>query len=117
MLERVLARSVLVTLRDGEALISEESSGIFDRASWLVDERKRSIMQTVCSGSYDKTKDYFLICHGVKTNVDVVRIALKVDQAFANGFYGCAMNETLPEQPVIIEEGADTLLNRNLPAR
>jgi hypothetical protein len=50
--ERVLARSVLVSLRDGEALISDELSVTFDSTSGLMDERKRSVMLTVKSGSY-----------------------------------------------------------------
>jgi hypothetical protein len=54
--ERVLARSVLVSLRDGEALISDELSVTFDSTSGLMDERKRSVMLTVKSGSYDKAK-------------------------------------------------------------
>lgn len=84
--ERVLARSVLVSLRDGEALISNEVSVTFDSNSGLMDERKRSVMLTVRSGSYDKTKDYFLIGRDAKTNVEIVRIPLKVDLAFANDF-------------------------------
>lgn len=84
--ERVLARTVLVSLRDGEALISDEVSITFDSTSGLMDERKRSVMLTVRSGSYDKTKDYFLIGRDAKTNVEVTRIPLKVDLAFANDF-------------------------------
>lgn len=84
--ERVLARAVLVSLRDGEALISDEMSVTFDSTSGLMDERKRSVMLTVRSGTYDKTKDYFLIARDLKTNVEVVRIPLRVDLAFANDF-------------------------------
>ncbi|MBD5804523.1 PglZ domain protein [Azoarcus sp. Aa7] len=84
--ERILARTVLVSLRDGEALISDEVSVTFDSASGLMDERKRSVMLTVRSGAYDKTKDHFLIARDAKTNVEVMRIALKVDLAFANDF-------------------------------
>jgi len=84
--ERVLARTVLVSLRDGEALISDEVSVTFDSASGLMDERKRSVMLTVRSGSYDKTKEHFLIGRDAKTNVEVLRIPLKVDLAFANDF-------------------------------
>jgi uncharacterized protein (TIGR02687 family) len=84
--ERVLARTVLVSLRDGDTLISDEVSVTFDSASGLMDERKRSVMLTVRSGSYDKSKDYFLISRDAKTNVEVVRVPLKVDLAFANDF-------------------------------
>jgi hypothetical protein len=84
--ERVLARTVLVSLRDGEALISDEQSVTFDSSSGLMDERKRSVFLTVKSGSYDKTKDYFLTARDAQTKVEVVRIALRVDLAIANDF-------------------------------
>jgi uncharacterized protein (TIGR02687 family) len=84
--ERVLARTVLVSLRDGEALISDEVSVTFDSTSGLMDERKRSVILTIRSGTYDRTKDYLLIGRDAKTNVEVVRIPLKVDLAFANDF-------------------------------
>lgn len=84
--ERVLARTVMVSLRDGETLISDEVSVTFDSASNLMDERKRSVMLTVRSGTYDKTKDHFLIGRDAKTNVEVLRVPLKVDLAFANDF-------------------------------
>ncbi|GAB1392978.1 BREX-1 system phosphatase PglZ type A [Rhodocyclaceae bacterium] len=84
--ERVLARTVLVSLRDGDTLISDEQSVTFDSASGLMDERKRSIILTVKSGTYDKTKDHFLIARDVQTKVEVIRIPLKVDLAFANDF-------------------------------
>lgn len=84
--ERVLARTVLVSLRDGEALISDEQSVTFDSSSGLMDERKRSVFLTVKSGSYDKTKDYFLTARDAQTKVEVVRIVLRVDLAIANDF-------------------------------
>jgi uncharacterized protein (TIGR02687 family) len=84
--ERVLARTVQVSLRDGDTLISDEQSVTFDSASGLMDERKRSIILTVKSGTYDKTKDHFLIARDVQTKVEVIRIPLKVDLAFANDF-------------------------------
>jgi uncharacterized protein (TIGR02687 family) len=84
--ERVLARSVLVSLRDGEAMISDEQSLTFDSSSSLMDERKRSVILTIKSGHYDKTKDHFLIARDTQTKVEVIRIPLKVDLAFANDF-------------------------------
>ena len=84
--ERVLARSVLVSLRDGETTISDEQSVTFDSSSGLMDERKRSVILTIKSGQYDKTKDHFLIARDTQTKVEVIRIPLKVDLAFANDF-------------------------------
>ena len=84
--ERVLARSILVSLRDGETMISDEQSVTFDSSSGLMDERKRSVILTIRSGQYDKTKDHFLIARDTQTRVEVMRIPLKVDLAFANDF-------------------------------
>lgn len=84
--ERVLPRTVLVSLRDGATLISDEPSVTFDSVSGLMDERKRSVILTIKSGRYDKTKDHFLIARDAQTKVEVIRIPLKVDLAFANDF-------------------------------
>lgn len=84
--ERVLPRTVRVGLRDGEKLISDEQKLTFDSSSQLLDERKRSVFLTVLSGAYDRNKDYFLIARDVVTDVEMLRIPLKVDLAFTNDF-------------------------------
>lgn len=84
--ERVLPRTVLISLRDGEVLISDEITVTFDSTSNLMDERKRSVMLTVKSGNYDKTRDYFLIARDAQTQVEALRIPVKVDLAFTNDF-------------------------------
>jgi hypothetical protein len=84
--ERVLPRTVLVGLRDGDRLISDEQKLTFDSASQLLDERKRSVFLTVLSGSYDRNQDYYLIARDAATQVEVMRIPLKVDLAFTNDF-------------------------------
>ncbi len=84
--ERVLPRSVVVSLRDGDKPISNEQTVTFDSASQLLDERKRSVLLTVLSGSYDRNKDYFLIARDAATKVEVLRTPLKVDLAFSNDF-------------------------------
>ena len=58
----------------------------FDSVSSLMDERKRSVILTIKSGKYDKTQDHFLIARDAQTKVEVIRIPLKVDLAFANDF-------------------------------
>ncbi|MEI7844088.1 MAG: BREX-1 system phosphatase PglZ type A, partial [Gallionellaceae bacterium] len=52
--ERVLPRTVQISIRDGETLISDEQSLTFDSDSELMDKRKRTVMLTVRSGSYDR---------------------------------------------------------------
>ncbi len=84
--ERVLPRKVVISLRDGDRLISDEQTLTFDSTSPLMEERKRSVILTVLSGSYEKSRDYFLVVRDVKTKVEISRTTLKVDLAFANDF-------------------------------
>jgi len=84
--ERVLPRTVQISIRDGETLISDEQSLTFDSDSELMDKRKRTIMLTVRSGSYDRNKDYYLIARDAQTKVEVLRSPLRGDLAFANDF-------------------------------
>jgi len=44
------------------------------------------VILTIKSGQYDKSKDHFLIARDSQTRVEVMRIPLKVDLAFANDF-------------------------------
>ena len=81
-----MPRTVLISIRDGDTLISDEQSLTFDSDSELMDNRKRTVMLTVRSGSYDRSKDYFLIARDAQTKVDVLRLPLRVDLAFANDF-------------------------------
>ena len=84
--ERVLPRTVQISIRDGDTLISDEHSLTFDSDSESMDKRKRTVMLTVRSGSYDRNKDYFLIARDAQTKVEVLRSPLRVDLAFANDF-------------------------------
>jgi uncharacterized protein (TIGR02687 family) len=84
--ERVLARTVVVSLRDGEALISDEQTLTFDSTSQLLDERKRSVFLTVLSGNYESHKRYDLVMRDAVTKVEVLRQPIQIDLAFGNDF-------------------------------
>ena len=87
--ERVLARSVVVSLRDfsdKDKPISNVQSITFDSASQLLDERKRSVMLTVTAGAHDPHKRYNLVMRDAVTNIEVLRLPIKVDLAFGNDF-------------------------------
>jgi uncharacterized protein (TIGR02687 family) len=84
--ERVLARTVVVSLRDGESLISDEQTLTFDSASQLLDERKRSVFLTILSGTYDVRKCYDLVMRDAVTKVEVLRHQVSIDLAFGNDF-------------------------------
>ena len=87
--ERVLARSVVVSLRDGsngDQPISNEQSITFDSTSQLLDERKRSVLLTVLAGAHDPHKRYDLVMRDAVSKVEVLRLPIKVDLAFGNDF-------------------------------
>jgi uncharacterized protein (TIGR02687 family) len=87
--ERVLARSVMVSLRDGsdnDKPISNLQSITFDSTSQLLDERKRSVLLTVLAGAHDPHKHYDLVMRDAVSNVEVLRLPIKVDLAFGNDF-------------------------------
>jgi hypothetical protein len=84
--ERILPRSLVVSLRDGDQSISDGQTITFDSSSQLLEERKRSVLLTVLSGSYDRNKDYYLVARDATTQVEVLRVPLKVDLAFSNDF-------------------------------
>jgi uncharacterized protein (TIGR02687 family) len=84
--DKVLPRTVVIALRDGERPISNEQTLTFDSASQLLDERKKSVFLTVLAGTYDKTRDYWLTARDATTKVEVLRVPLRVDLAFTNDF-------------------------------
>jgi uncharacterized protein (TIGR02687 family) len=87
--ERVLPRTVTVSLRDaqaGDKPISDVQTITFDSASHLLDERKRSILLTVLAGAHDPAKRYDLVMRDAVSNIEVLRLPIKVDLAFGNDF-------------------------------
>ena len=86
MTERVLARNVIVSLRDGETLISDEQTLTFDSTSQLLEERKRSVFLTILSGNYESHKRYDLVIRDAVSKVEVLRQPVQIDLAFGNDF-------------------------------
>jgi uncharacterized protein (TIGR02687 family) len=84
--DRVIARTVVVSLRDGETLISDQQALTFDSTSQLLDERKRSIFLTILSGYYESHKRYDLVMRDAVTKVEVLRQPVQIDLAFGNDF-------------------------------
>jgi len=87
--DRVLPRTVAVSLRDsqaGDKPISDVQTITFDSTSHLLDERKRSILLTVLAGSHDPGKRYDLVMRDAVSNIEVLRLPIKVDLAFGNDF-------------------------------
>jgi uncharacterized protein (TIGR02687 family) len=84
--ERVLPRTVQISLRDGEAFVSNEQTVTFDSASGSMNDRVKSVFLTVRSGNYDRQRDYFLIARDSQSKVEVLRMPVRIDLAFSNDF-------------------------------
>jgi uncharacterized protein (TIGR02687 family) len=84
--ERALARTVLISIRDGEDLVSNEQSLTLDSTAQLLDERKRSLFVTVKAGNYDRNKDYYLVARDAITKIEALRQPVRIDLAFSNDF-------------------------------
>ncbi len=84
--DRVLARNVVVSLRDGDRLVSDEQSLTFDSTSQLLDERKRSVLLTVLTGAHDPQKRHDLVMRDAVSKAEILRLPIKIDLAFGNDF-------------------------------
>jgi len=84
--ERVLPRTLLVSLRDGDELISSEVSLTFDSQSSSMDERKKSAKMMLKSGQYDKKREYALVLRDAETKIEYDRITMTIDLAFTRDF-------------------------------
>lgn len=84
---RVQARSVLVSLRDGQELISDEQALTLDSTSSSMNDWVRQVFLTVRSGNYDRMHDYFLVVReATPPYVEVLRAPVRIDLAFTNDF-------------------------------
>lgn len=84
--ERVLPRTLSVSLRAGEELISNEVNLTFDSQSSSMDDRKKSARIMVKAGQYDKKRQYALVLRDVETKIEYLRIPITIDLTFINDF-------------------------------
>ncbi|MBF0398180.1 MAG: BREX-1 system phosphatase PglZ type A, partial [Desulfobacterales bacterium] len=85
--ERLKPRTLKVSLRDGNDLISDEKMITFDSASSSIDERKKSVSLTIKTGQkFDNKKEYYLVLRNADDDTEYDRISLIIDIAFANDF-------------------------------
>ena len=84
--ERVQARTLFISLRDGDELISDEVTLTFDSQSSSMDERKKTAKLILKAGRYDKKKEYHLVLRDAETKIEYDRIPVTIDLAFMNEF-------------------------------
>ncbi len=84
--DRMLPRTLVISVRDGDTLISNEQTVTFDSDSDSMEERKRPIKLMLKKGSYDSTKEYALVLRDPDTQIEYERIPVTIDLAFMNDF-------------------------------
>ena len=84
--ERTQARSLLISLRDGPELISNEEMVTFDSASSSMDERKKSVSLTLKAIPYDSKKEYHLVLRDAESLIEYDRTPVFIDLAFTKDF-------------------------------
>jgi uncharacterized protein (TIGR02687 family) len=84
--QRMKSRTLKISLRDGNVIISSEETITFDSSSTSMDERKKTIKLPLKSGVFDNKKEYSLVLRNAEDETEYERLPLMIDIAFANDF-------------------------------
>ena len=84
--QRMKPRTLKVSLRDGNDMISKEETITFDSSSSSMDERKKTVKLSLKSGPFDNKKEYALVLRNAEDETEYERLPLMIDIAFANDF-------------------------------
>jgi uncharacterized protein (TIGR02687 family) len=84
--QRMKSRTLKISLRDGNEIISSEETITFDSSSTSMDERKKTIKLPLKSGPFDNKKEYSLVLRNAEDDTEYERMPLMIDIAFANDF-------------------------------
>ena len=84
--QRMKPRTLKISLRDGNDLISNEETITFDSSSSSMDERKKTIKLPLKSGPFNNKKEYSLVLRNAEDETEYERLPLMIDIAFANDF-------------------------------
>ncbi len=84
--DRMLPRTLVVSIRDGDTLISNEQTVTFDSDSDSMEERKRPVKLMLKKGRYDSAKEYALVLRDPETQIEYQRVPVSIDLAFMDDF-------------------------------
>ena len=83
---RVQRRTLAVSIRDDNELISSEETVAFDSDSLTMDDRKKSVTLRLSSRGYDSKRDYYLVLRDPESEIEYERIPVKIDLALTRDF-------------------------------
>ena len=84
--QRMKPRTLKVSLRDGNDIVSKEETLTFDSSSSSMDERKKTVRLSLKSGPFDNKKEYALVLRNAEDETEYDRLPFMIDIAFANDF-------------------------------
>ena len=84
--ERWPALSVRAGVYRGAEPVTNLATAVLDSASDQIDDRKKSVMLVLKSGTFDKNEDFRLILRDVETDAEVLSIPVKIDRSFEDDF-------------------------------
>lgn len=84
--ERVRPRTLKISLRDGNELISSEETVTFDSAFAAVEDRTRSVKLHLKAVPFDSSRAYELLLRHADDDTEHDRPSVYIDLAFANDF-------------------------------
>lgn len=83
---RMNPRTLKISLRDGNDLISSEETLTFDSDSNVMDERKKTVRLPLKSGPFNNKHTYALVLRHADDDTEYDRVPIMIDIAFANDF-------------------------------
>ena len=83
---RMKQRTLKISLRDGNDLISNEETITFDSSSFSMEDRKKSVKLPLKSGQFDNKKEHALVLRNAEDETEYDRFPIRIDIAFANDF-------------------------------
>lgn len=84
--ENRLPRTLKISLRDGEELISNEVKAVFDSTSDKLDDRRKDVQLFLKQGEYDRQREYRLVLRDEATGVQYASYPVVIDLAFSSDF-------------------------------
>jgi len=84
--QRMKSRTLKISLRDGNEIISSEETITFDSSSSSMDERKKVAKLPLKSGKFDNKTEYSLVLRNAEDETEYERLPIMIDIAFANDF-------------------------------
>lgn len=84
--ENLKPRTLKISLRDGEKLVSDEITVTFDSESNTIEDRKKAVRITLQAIDYEPKKEYYLVLRNADDDIEYGRYPIYIDLGFGREF-------------------------------